>query len=250
MIVSLGMIVRGTVSPALAVGCGQIHCYGGQGSSTTFVRGVDGYIWATAVVLDDPLRNFQAHFVNLCPQSACNTGWAQIGPFQGSINADRVTAVCPISTCVRSQTAIHMYGENTDGCTNYTITDFGAPPAQNTAYYLSYSGISQFFDCKTQYKYYFRHGSISNPPDGSAWLGAISGVPIAESEVINGEAIATDYFGLDGSHGINDGFGLHVLQGATWNIWNAASVPGTSTLQYQPPYYVGKKAYSAFQTHG
>lgn len=250
MLLAVSLLLQGASQPVFAVGCGVPHCYAGSrpGTTTTTVSGIDGYIWGTTVLLSDPLRNFQAHFINLCPASLCSTGWAQIGPFQGTINAN-ADGTCPPVTCVRSQAAMRMYGENTDACSNYVITDFGAPPNQNEPYYLSYSGTSQFIDCATQYKFYFRYGSLTNPPAGSAWFGKSTGYTYAETEIYGGETTNTDYFGLDGSHNVNDSFGVHALKSGSWVLWDSTSIPGSTSYNNTPPYDVIKKAYSAFQTH-
>lgn len=217
--------------------------YAGQ-SGTTQVSGLRGYVWATAAVMDAPTVNAQIHFVNICPTTSC-TSWVQMAAYQGTVGV----GTCPGATCVRSQTSIHMYGENTDACGNYGIDDLGAPPVSNEFYIVSYSGTSAVIDCQTQRKWYLRYGSVNNPPAFIGYLSSTTGVPQSATEIHGGDNMNTDYFGLNNTHAVSDAYGLHVLKSGSWVLWNSTNVAGSGSFQNAPPYYVSKKAFSAFQTH-
>ena len=226
-------VVLASAMPVAAAG----NTYAGQSSSTQ-VSGIRGYIWATAAVLDDPVHLAQIHFINLCRTTSC-TSWVQIGGYQGAI------------TTISSPTAIHMYAENLDGCGNYGVRDLGAVPINppNEFYAITDSGVNATIDCMSQRKWYLRYGSLNNPPSYIGYMSGALGIPIAETELHGGENMNTDYFGLSNTHAVDDTYGLRVLMSGTWKLWTAANVPGTGPINDAPPYFVQKKAWTAFQTH-
>lgn len=233
---SIGLALAIALAGALPVVAAG-NTYAGQSSSTQ-VSGIRGYIWATAAVLDDPIHLAQIHFINLCRTTSC-ASWVQIGAYQGAISN------------IQSQTVIHMYAENQDGCGNYGVRDLGAVPISppNEFYAITDSGVSATIDCMTQRKWYLRYGSLTNPPAYIGYMSGSLGIPIAETELHGGENMNTDYFGLSNTHAVDDAYGLRVLMSGTWKLWTAANVPNTGSFQGAPPYYVSKKQFTAFQTH-
>lgn len=224
------------------------HIYAGQ-SSTTVVDGVDGYIYTTKVTMAHPTANGIANFLNLCSSTSCGQ-WVQLGPFQGTFG----TGTCPGVTCIQSTTAIHMYWENLDGCSDYDNADLGAPPTPNYPYYVTRTGTTITLDCGVEKKYAFRFGSFVNPPSGYGYMSSTGGIPIVETEqkyddAVGGmEPFAVTYYGLNNSHAINHSYAvrLYNLGTGVWSLWDTAVA--TVTFHDNPPYYKGAEHWSAFDT--
>lgn len=215
----------------------KVHRYAGQSSTTTFY-GIDGYIRVSGTVMVDPYNNFHASFVNLCPWTDCRQ-WVQVGQFQGTGGVPP----CPGPTCIRSTTYVHGYWENYLSCGLYAIEDTGDVHLDpNVAYYVSNIGTG-FSPCERQEpRFAFRHGSITNPPDGYGYMSSAWGVPAAETElyagISDGEPLGQDRFGLDDNNRVNDSFGLHLLtRSGQWVLWNAVNAPGTQSFAHEPPFY-------------
>jgi len=236
---TIASIVVGGVAEANHVD--EVHHYAAQSNSSLRFRGIDGYVRVSGTVMQDPLTHFHAGFINLCQSASC-TNWLQTGGIQGTAGFG--------SEVIRSINLVHMYLESTNGCGEYTNTDLGVPPSPNYPYYIYYSGVSETRDCGTQRKFWFKVGSVNNPPSGFSWLSTADGLAIAEQETTFFESVNTDWFGLDHNGTINDSFGLHLKNSSNqWVLWNAANAPGTITGSNGSLVYVPKKAWSAFQAH-
>jgi hypothetical protein len=213
------------------------HCYAGQ-SGTTAVKGIDGYIRGSGTVMADPQAHFNAHFVNLCPTTSC-TSWVQLGPYQGTINV------------ISSPNVMHMYIENQNACVGYGIGDHGAPPTPNYPYYVYYSGVTQTVGgCTGQRLYYYKVGSVTNPPISDGWLTTTTGIPVAETEIFGGEDVGLDWFGCDNSGNASSSFGVHLLNASSqWVTWTAANEPGSQPIANAPNVFQQLQAWYSFKTH-
>lgn len=153
-----------------------------------------------------------------------------------------------------SRTQVHRYYEFNNSQCGYGGDDLGAPAKPNEAYYIS-TGASSVIGCSGIHMLpmYVRVGSWTSQPVRTTYVTTSSLYPLAETELIRaaGEPqppVGQDRFGLTDTGGLSAGYGLHVLQGSSWNLWTAAGVPGTGSFGDNPPYYVGRNAYSAFVT--
>jgi hypothetical protein len=218
------------------------HDYARQSNSSLRFRGIDGYVRVSGTVMQDPLTHFHAGFINLCQTSSCSS-WVQTGGFQGTAGTG--------SEVIRSTTLVHMFLESKDGCGDYANADLGQPPTPNYPFYIYYSGVTETIgDCAGQRKFWFKTGSVTNPPAGAGWMSTNDGYALAAQETAFLEGVGQDWFGLDNSALINDSFGLHLLNASSsWLLWNATNAPGSLSDSTGPLIYVPRKAWSAFQAH-
>lgn len=233
------------LATAALVTAASNYRYAGQRSDTNLYNGLDGYLRTSAITMADSTNNTLGPWFSMGPLGQ----WVQIGLYQGTAG----TGTCPGATCIRSRTSVHMYGEWTDSCSTYGISDLGVPPTPNYPYYLSYTGTSTSA-CGVAFQWAFRVGSFTNPPVLLKYMSVNAAGPQSFQEVqwntVN-ETAPTTYHGLNASGAVNDSYGLHLYKHSSsqWVLWNSTNAPNTYTqVTGAPPSYIISKLWSAFKT--
>jgi hypothetical protein len=191
------------------------YAYGGYVGGAW--SGIDGYIRqsTTSTLASDQVH---ADWVNICGTNCSTLVWAQTGTYQGTFRGGS------------SPSAVHVFYENYDSCSDYYANDLGAPASPDYPYYISWDGASSHqIVCNDGSRvgvrtYEFRKGSFSNTPFYYGNLPQTSGDIEVLTEVQNGATIGTDYFGCDANKSCgNASYGIHVLNGSTWSTLTSAS---------------------------
>jgi hypothetical protein len=151
-----------------------------------------------------------------------------------------------------TQTSYQVFTEQKSDCGGYTHNVHGTPAANNYAYYVYYTGYTQYYPCIVpRSEFAVAQGDFYNPPIGYRWLDAASPVWAAKVEIGSrnsppsyewtGEARFGNPSG-DLSHGL----AWYDQPNGTWGTWS--SQLGANLRSDFPPVRCSQVNYRAFRT--
>jgi hypothetical protein len=235
-----------TPEQASATHCGsseQSRKYVAQ-FSTLAAYGIDGYIGYVPGTLLYPECDKIANFFNVVQNNSnTSTGWVQAGVRIGALTHSTHNAT------------YQVYSEEMTGCGTYSRHLHGTPPANNSAYYVSYTGNTSTRCGAIYYQYAIRVGSWYNAPISYRYLNVASPQWSAQTEL--GTSKVPAYWEWTGnvtfghpSTSLANGMAWYNYPAGTRNEWSSSTgATAWNNWPNSPPIrYCSDVAYRAFRS--